>query len=202
MDKMMKIISLTGGIGSGKSEVSRILAEMGAAVIDADKVAHAIIEPGRPAWEEITQVFGEDVLADDRTIDRKKLAAKVFSNPDALKILNRITHPRVNETIKAAIEKARKDAAQDLVVEVQIITGADWVHLTDAVWVVKASQQVRLERLGKRGMPASEALKRMAAQLPVDEKAYPKVVFIDNSGSLSDLRTQLEKLWRALHNRG
>jgi dephospho-CoA kinase len=198
----MKIISLTGGIGSGKSEIARILAEKGAAVIDADKVGHAIIQPGRPAWEEIVQTFGRDILAEDQAIDRKKLASKVFSNPDALNKLNQITHPRVNETIKTAIEKARKDGTDVLVVEVQVITGADWVHLTDEVWEVKAPQKARLERLEKRGLPASEALKRMASQMPVDQKTYPKVITIDNSGSLADLRSQLEKLWKALHNKG
>ena len=199
---MMKIIALTGGIGSGKSTVAHILQDLGAMVIDADKVAHAVIEPGKPAWQEITRTFGRDILLPGGTIDRKKLAGKVFSDPAALRKLNQITHPRVNQEIRASLEQGRRNGTDVMVVEVQIITGADWVHLTDEVWVVQAPQQVRLARLQERGMAPAEALKRMAAQVPVDEKLYPKVVNVDNSGDIQSLRAQLEKLWRGLHNEG
>jgi dephospho-CoA kinase len=199
---MMKIVSLTGGIGSGKSTAAHILQDLGAVVIDADKVAHAVIEPGKPAWQEITETFGRDILLPDRTIDRKKLAGKVFSDPAALTKLNQITHPRVNQEIRASLERGRRDGTDVMVVEVQIISGADWVHLTDEVWVVQAPQQVRLARLQERGLAPAEALKRMAAQVPVDEKLYPKVVNVDNSGDIQSLRVQLEKLWQGLHNKG
>jgi dephospho-CoA kinase len=200
MNKKMKIISLTGGIGSGKSAVSRILQEMGAVIIDADKVAHAVIQPDTPGWREIVEVFGRDVLAADHCIDRKKLAARVFSDPQALAKLNQITHPKVNAAIRSAFEDERRKGTDVLVVEVQIIRGADWIPLTDEVWLVQAPHEVKLERLKQRGLSPDEALRRMASQTPLDEKAYPRVVTIDNSGSLADLRRQLEKLWRSIHN--
>jgi dephospho-CoA kinase len=196
----MKIISLTGGIGSGKTAVTRILAELGAVVIDADSIAHIIIEPGTPGWQGIVDRFGREILSADSSIDRKKLAGIVFSDPDALKDLNRITHPRVNEAIRAAFENERKKGTDVVVVEVQVISGADWVGLTDEVWLVEAPLEVRLNRLAQRGLPRAEALKRVASQLPLDEKAYPKVVRIDNSFTLTNLRAQLEKLWLSLHN--
>lgn len=196
----MKIISLTGGIGSGKSAITHILQELGAVVIDADKVGHAVIQPDTPGWREIVQAFGREILAPDRSIDRKKLADRVFSDPRALSKLNQITHPKVNEAIKSAFEVERKKGTRVLVVEVQIISGADWIPLTDEVWLVEAPQQVRLERLRQRGLSPEEALKRMAAQKPLEAKGYPRVVRIDNSGSLDDLRRRLEKLWPSIHN--
>jgi dephospho-CoA kinase len=196
----MKIISLTGGIGSGKSAAADILRDLGAAVVDADQVARAVVLPDAPAWRDIVATFGKEVLLPDRTIDRKALAAKVFSDPGALEELNRITHPRVNQAIRAAFNEHRRLGTEILVVEVQIISGADWVGLTDEVWEVEAPVEVRLQRLEQRGMARAEALRRMAAQNPVDSRVYPRVVRIDNSGSRSELREQLEKLWRALHN--
>lgn len=134
----MKIISLTGGIGAGKSAVAQIMRELGAVTLDADQVARTVILPETPAWGEIVETFGPAILLPDRTVDRKALAARVFSDPGALEQLNRITHPRVNENIRNAIEEHRRRGTDILVVEVQIITGADWVDLTDEVWVVEA----------------------------------------------------------------
>jgi len=198
----MKIISLTGGIGAGKSAAAHILRDLGAATLDADQIARAVILPDTPAWRDLVETFGGEILLPDRAIDRQALAARVFSDPKALKKLNHITHPRVNEAIRAAFEEHRRRGTDILVVEVQIITGADWVGLTDEVWVVEAPTEVRLKRLESRGMPQAEALKRMAAQKPLDSSAYPRVKKIDNSGTQAELRSQLEKLWRALHNKG
>lgn len=200
--KLMKIISLTGGIGSGKSCVAGLMEKMGATIIDADKVAHEIIDPGTPGWQEIITTFGRGILTAQETVDRNKLAQIVFNNPEDLKKLNRITHPKVNEAIRTAFQKYRQQGADVVVVEVQIITGADWVHLTDEVWVVNAPREVKIKRLRERGLPESEALKRMASQMPIDEKAYSKVVNIDNSGTLEQLKIQVEKLWYRLHNKG
>ncbi len=197
----MKIISLTGGIGAGKSAAAQILRDLGAAILDADQVARAIIQPDTPAWRDIVETFGREILLPDRSVNRQALAARVFSDSAALAKLNGITHPRVNEAIRAAIEEHRRKGTDVLVVEVQIITGADWVGLTDEVWVIEAPTEIRLRRLEARGLPRAEALKRMAAQKPLDSAAYARVIGIDNSRSLAELRSELEKLWRALHNK-
>ena len=144
----MKTIGLTGGIGSGKSTVSQLLAERGAFVIDADKVGHEIYLPGKAAWQQVTAAFGSEILAADQTIDRKKLGAIVFGSAEARQRLNAIVHPLMFEDIAARIQAKRATGfSAPIVVEAAILIEANWIPLVDEVWLVEASTGAVVERV-------------------------------------------------------
>ncbi len=197
----MKTIVVTGGIGSGKSTVSTVLRNLGAVVIEADRVGHEIIEPGTPGWREVVAAFGQDILTPQQSIDRQKLAQKVFHNPEALKKLNGILHPKVDAEMNARIQQCRKQGTDIVVIEVALITPADWIHKADYIWVVKAPKDTVLKRLSNRGMSESESLARMSFQPPVEEKFKRKLTFVENDGTPNDLKAKVEKLWQEIHNK-
>ncbi len=184
----MKIIGLTGGIASGKSTVSRALRELGAIIIDADEVAHAIIEPGKPAWKDIVEHFGLGVLNPDQTIDREKLGAIVFNDPEKLQVLNQITHPRVGEQFKQMIKDIKSQQADAvLFIEVPLLYETHMDRICDEVWVVWVDEETQIQRLMKRdGLSREDALKRIDAQMSLDEKAKRADVVIDNSFSIEE----------------
>ena len=184
----MKIIGLTGGIASGKSTVSRALQDLGAIVIDADEVAHTIIEPGKPAWEDIVEHFGSEVLNPDQTIDREKLGAIVFNDPERLQELNQITHPRVGEQFKQMIKNIKSQQADAvLFIEVPLLYETHMDRICDEVWVVWVDEETQIQRLMKRdGLSREDALKRIDAQMSLDEKAKRADVVIDNSFSIEE----------------
>jgi dephospho-CoA kinase len=197
----MKTIIVTGGIGSGKSTVSAILRELGLNVIEADRVGHEIIEPGTPGWREVVETFGQDILTPQQTIDRQKLAQKVFHNPQALNKLNGILHPKVDAEIHGRLQLFQQQGANTVVIEVALITPADWVQKSDYVWVVKAPKDIILKRLCDRGMSESEALARMSFQPPVEEKLKRRLTVIENDGTTAQLKAKVEKLWQDIHNK-
>jgi dephospho-CoA kinase len=184
----MKIIGLTGGIASGKSTVSRALRELGAIVIDADEVAHTIMEPGKPAWEDIIEHFGSGVLYADQTIDREKLGAIVFNNPERLQVLNQITHPRVGEQFKQIITTLRAEKSDAvLFMEVPLLYETHMERICDEVWVVWVDEETQIQRLMKRdGLSREDALKRIDAQMSLDEKARRADFVIDNRYSIEE----------------
>ncbi len=184
----MKIIGLTGGIASGKSTVSRALRELGAIIIDADEVAHAIIEPGKPAWKDIVEHFGLGVLNPDQTIDREKLGAIVFNDPEKLQVLNQITHPRVGEQFKQMIKDIKSQQADAvLFIEVPLLYETHMDRICDEVWVVWVDEETQIQRLMKRdGLSREDALKRIDAQMSLDEKAKRADVVIDNRFSIEE----------------
>lgn len=184
----MKIIGLTGGIASGKSTVSRALRELGAIVIDADEVAHTIMEPGKPAWEDIIEHFGSGVLNADQTIDREKLGAIVFNNPERLQVLNQITHPRVGEQFKQMIKDIKSQQADAvLFIEVPLLYETHMDRICDEVWVVWVDEETQIQRLMKRdGLSREDALKRIDAQMSLDEKARRADFVIDNRFSIEE----------------
>ncbi|NLP24590.1 MAG: dephospho-CoA kinase [Syntrophomonadaceae bacterium] len=184
----MKIIGLTGGIASGKSTVSRALRELGAIVIDADEVAHTIMEPGKPAWEDIIEHFGSGVLNADQTIDREKLGAIVFNNPERLQVLNQITHPRVGEQFKQIITTLRAEKSDAvLFIEVPLLYETHMERICDEVWVVWVDEETQIQRLMKRdGLSREDALKRIDAQMSLDEKARRADFVIDNRYSIEE----------------
>ena len=184
----MKIIGLTGGIASGKSTVSRALRELGAIVIDADEVAHTIMEPGKPAWEDIIEHFGSGVLNADQTIDREKLGAIVFNNPERLQVLNQITHPRVGEQFKQIITTLRAEKSDAvLFMEVPLLYETHMERICDEVWVVWVDEETQIQRLMKRdGLSREDALKRIDAQMSLDEKARRADFVIDNRYSIEE----------------
>ena len=195
----MKVIGLTGGIGSGKSTVSRFLAELGAVIIDADKVGHEALKPGTELWREVVAAFGRQILTPGGDIDREKLGEIAFSNPDSLVRLNRIMHPRLYEVVKAQIEECRRQGTGVVVLEVPLLIESGWTSLVDEIWVTVASEATVLRRLQERtGLSEPESLARIRSQLSSAERVRYADVTIDTDGELDELRARVEKLWRKL----
>ncbi len=197
---MTKVIGLTGGIGSGKSTVTWCLSELGAVVLDADKIGHEVFKPDTGAWHEVVAVFGRQVLNADGEIDREKLGEIVFSNPEALSRLNQIMHPRMYDLIKARIEEYRRQGVNVVVLEAALLIEADWISLVDEVWVVVASEAVVLNRLKEqRGLAEKETLARIRSQLSADERIKHADVVINNNGNPDELKAKVKELWEKLH---
>ena len=195
----MKVIGLTGGIGSGKSTVSRFLGEMGAVVLDADKVGHQAYQPGTETWKELVAAFGEDIVAPDSTIDRRKLGAIVFADPEALAHLNRIVHPRMFDMMKARIEEYRGQGTEVVVLEAAILLEANWTPLVDEVWVTVASEPTVVKRTRERtGLPEEQIKARIRSQLSNEERSQQAKVVITNDGDLEELRVKVAELWQEL----
>ncbi|QKW05895.1 dephospho-CoA kinase [Streptomyces sp. NA04227] len=196
---MLKV-GLTGGIGAGKSEVSRLLVASGAVLIDADRIAREVVEPGTPGLAAIVEAFGEEVLAGDGSLDRPKLGGIVFADKEKLAVLNGIVHPLVGAR-SAELEKA---AAQDAVVvhDVPLLTENGLAPFYDLVVVVDASPETQLERLvGLRGMSEEDARARMAAQATREQRRAVADLVIDNDGELAALHARVAEVWAELRRR-
>lgn len=193
-----RTIGLTGGIGSGKSAVARILAELGAYVVDADRVGHEVYRPGTVGWDRVVAAFGRDVVAADGTIDRRVLGSIVFSDPQRLAELNGIVHPLIRETVRSRVGDALAERpGRPVVVEAALLVEARWYDLVDEVWVVTAPADVVLERVTRdRSMDPAALRARIAAQSSDEERLRIADVVVANEGSLDDLRRQVEHLWR------
>ena len=195
----MKVIGLTGGIGSGKSMVSRFLAELGAVIIDADKVGHEAFKPDTEAWREVVATFGREVLKPDGEIDRSKLGAMVFGNPESLARLNQIMQPRIYDMVTARLEQYRQQGVAVVVIEAPLLIEAGWVPLVDEVWVTVASEETVLRRLRERGgLSEPESLARIRSQISNEERVKHADVVINNEGSLDELRDRVKELWEGL----
>ena len=194
------VIGITGGIGSGKSTVTQMLEELGAVVIDADRVGHQIYLPDLPAWREIVAAFGAAVLNTDRTINRQALGKIVFADPEALRMLNRIVHPKMfNRMTELIAELHARGGMKAIVVEAAILIEANWMPLVDQVWVVVASEAVVVDRLAKQRNLAPEQVRtRIAAQLSNDERRKHAHVVIRNDGSLEEVRDAVQQAWDGL----
>ena len=194
------VIGLTGGIGAGKSTVTQMLEVLGAAVIDADKVGHQIYLPDLPAWREIVDTFGPEVLNADRTIDRQALGKLVFADPEALRTLNRIVHPKMFDRIGELIAEMRaRGWMKAIVVEAAVLIEANWMALVDQVWVVVASEAVVVDRLAKqRHLSPEQVRTRIAAQLANDDRLKHAHVVIRNDGSLEEVRYAVQQAWNHL----
>ncbi|MBM4254827.1 MAG: dephospho-CoA kinase [Deltaproteobacteria bacterium] len=193
----MKTIGLTGGIGSGKSTVSQLLSELGAFVIDADKVGHEIYLPGKEAWKQVAAAFGQDILAPDQTIDRKKLGAIVFGSDDARKKLNSIVHPLMFQDISRRIKEKRSEGfTTPIVVEAAILIEANWLPLADEVWLVVTNKNAVIDRVAtQRGMSAKDTEARIASQLSDAERRKYANLVIENDGSLENLKQKVQTAW-------
>ncbi|KUL54585.1 dephospho-CoA kinase [Streptomyces sp. NRRL F-4489] len=192
-------VGLTGGIGAGKSEVSRLLASYGAVIVDADKIAREVVEPGTPGLAAVVAEFGADVLAPDGTLDRPKLGALVFSDPEKLKALNGIVHPLVGARSAELEASAGPDAV--VVHDVPLLTENGLAPLYDLVVVVDAAPSTQLDRLVRlRGMSEEDAAQRMAAQATRAERLAVADLVIDNDGSLEALEPQVRKVWERLRD--
>jgi len=195
----MKVIGFTGGIGSGKTTITQCLADLGATIIDADKVGHQTFEPGTEIWHEVVKAFGESILAPDNSIDRKKLGPIVFADPEAISRLNRIMHPRMYAIMKERIAEHRRQGVNVVVIEAAVLIEAKWTPLADQVWVATAPESAVIDRLAKqRGMDREQTLSRIRSQLTSEERLKHADVVITNDGTLDDLKAKVIQLWKRL----
>ena len=192
----MLVLGLTGGIGTGKSEVTRALAGLGASVIDADRVGHEAYRPHQGIWQEVVQAFGEEILSPDGEVDRKALGAIVFSQPDARAKLNGIMHPWMAKEIERRIDQMRQDGVEVVVLEAALLIEAGWQGLVDELWVTTADEEEAVTRVSLRsGLSEEQVRGRMATQMPVAEKIRQADVVIDNSGNLEGLQRRVAQEW-------
>ena len=196
----MLTVGLTGGIASGKSHVTAILQELGCNCIDADQIARVVVEPGQPAYADIVSEFGRDILQDDGTLDRAKLGAVVFSDESKRLRLNAIVHPRVHDYQKKWIENVVAGNPRAIaVIDAALMIESGGYRNFDKLVVVHCSKEAQLERLMKRnGLSEVEALKRIASQMPTEEKLKLADFTINTSGSLEDTRSQVIGLFERL----
>ena len=196
----MKVIGLTGGIGSGKSTVSGFLAQLGAVIIDADRVGHEALSTSSQVRRELLATFGRQVLTPSGEVNPKKLAEIVFSNPESLSRLNQIMHPRMYDMVRAQLEEYRKQGVGVVVLEAPLLIEASWTSLVDEVWVTVASQSTVLRRLKEKfGLSEPEALARIGCQLASKERVKHADVIIDTDCDLDELKAKVRELWRGLH---
>lgn len=192
----MVTVGLTGGVGSGKSTVARMLAAHGALVIDADAIAREVLAPGSPGLSEVTEHFGAGVLTADGALDRAALARIVFTDDAALATLNAITHPRIAARTSELMATAAPD--QIIVHDVPLLVENNLAAAYDLVLVVLADKDVRLDRLADRGMPSDEAERRMSTQATDAQRRDVASIVLDNNGSTADLQRQVDQAWKEI----
>jgi len=199
---MALIVGLTGGIVGGKSTIASMFRDLGANIIDVDKLGHGVILPHKSAWKKIVKLYGKGILRNDLTIDREKLGKIVFTNQTLLKKLNEITHPEIIKLIKKEISFAKnKNYSQEkiLIIDAALIYEAKIDRLMDKIIVVYIDEGEQVKRLAKRNnLSEDEALQRIKSQMPTREKIEMADYVIDNSKSLNKTREQVEKIWQSL----
>ena len=197
---MTIVIGLTGGIASGKSVVTQMLAERGALVIDADKVGHeAYRRDGTGCYDAVVAAFGPEIVGADGEIDRKALGARVFGAPEQRKRLEAIVWPWMRETMDRRLAAIRAEGTPVVVLEAAVLIEADWTPITDQVWVVTVPPQIARNRVTERnGLTAEQADARIAAQLTNAERARRAQVIIDNSGTPDELKQRVTAEWEKL----
>jgi len=205
----MKVVGLTGGIGSGKSTVSGFLEGLGAVIIDADKLWHEALKPDTEIWREVVTAFGREILTPNGEIDRKKLGEIVFANPEALARLNQIMHPWIYAQVKAKIEEYQRRGEGVVVLEAPLLIDVPLLMMkagepslldaVDEVWVTVAPESTVLRRLKKKlGLSESQSLARLRSQLPSEERVKHADVVIDTDCSLDELKAKVKELWQKL----
>jgi len=197
----MKVIGLTGGIGSGKSTVARFLAELGAVILDADEVGHEALKSNSKVQRQVVAAFGRDIVAASGEIDRKKLGEVVFNSPDARTRLNRIMHPPMCDTVKTKLKEYQRQGASVVALEAPLLVEAGWMPLVDGVWVTVAPEATIIRRLRERtGLSEAESQARIQAQLSSSERIKHADVVIDTDCSLDELRLKVKELWQRLQS--
>ena len=189
----MRRVGLTGGIGSGKSTVAQMFADLGASVVDADAIAREVVARGTEGLAELVEQFGAQILTDNGDLDRAAVAAVVFSDPSARERLNAIVHPLIARRTTELIAAIPQDAV--LVHDVPLLVELGMQATYDLVVVVDAPDDVRVQRLVQRGLDEDDARARIAAQASRDERLAVADVIIENTGDLDDLRTQVKAAW-------
>ena len=197
----MRVIGLTGGIASGKSLVSEQLAERGAVVIDADKVGHSAYLKGTDTFLKVVEAFGADIVGADGEIDRKALGGKVFADPEARRKLESIVWPAMRGMMESQLDALRADGKETAVLEAALLIEADWIPLTDEVWLVTVSPETARQRLFERnGMSAEDAEARIRAQLTNEKRRAYAGLVIENDGTLEELSAAVDEAWSKLRN--
>jgi len=199
---MALIVGLTGGIVGGKSTAASMFKDLGAKIVDADKLGHSVILPHKLAWKKITRLFGKGILQNDLTIDRGKLGKIVFANQTLLKKLNKITHPEIIKLIKKEINLARNrihNQEKILIIDAALIYEAKMDRLMDKIIIVYINEDEQVKRLIRRNnLSKEEALQRIKSQMSMKKKVKMADYVIDNSTSLDKTKKQVEKIWEEL----
>ncbi len=196
----MLIVGLTGGVASGKTALSQVLKEEGAYIIDADQIARELVQPYTPAWNELVRSFGKEILQGDGSIHRKKLAEKVFTDPEKRKLLNRILHPRIKEEMdRRAREIGQKDPEAIVVIDAPLIVELGNHREMDKLIVVTSTPTQQIERLKERdGINSEEALRILSSQMPAEEKVKLADYVIRNEGSLEETKESVKEVFKEL----
>ncbi len=197
----MLLVGLTGGIGAGKSTVAALLEARGAVVLDADAVARSVVEPGQPAFDELVAHFGAGIVGSDGALDRAALAAAAFATPDGKAALDAITHPPIHAEFGRRMAEAPPDAIVVMDVPLLVESGNAAERGYEAVIVVEAPEQVRLDRLVGRGLERSDAQARMKTQASDDQRREVATHVLDNTGDPAALAVQVDELWSDLEAR-
>ncbi len=198
----MKVIGLTGGIGSGKSTVAGYLKDLGAAVIDLDKVGHEVLKAGGPAYQKVVEVFGKAILDAGGEIDRSRLAEIVFQRPKRLKRLNQIMHPEIDKILNAKLEEYRRRGVKVAVLEAAAMLESGKAAQVEEIWVTLAPAATVLKRLRERsGYSEAQAKARINSQLTDAERVKQADVIIDTDVSLDELKARVEAEWQKLVGR-
>jgi dephospho-CoA kinase len=197
----MLVIGLTGGIGTGKSEVARLLESLGAAPINADQIGHEAYTPHSETWNLVVDAFGEGILQESGEIDRRALGGIVFSDPEEMAKLNSIMHPQMASMVTDRIDSLRGDGAEVVVVEAAVLFEAGWETLVDEVWSTDSPVETVVQRLqAARGISPEEARKRIDSQMDREERLGRSDVVVDNSGDVARLERTVRELWQSRVN--
>ncbi len=193
----MFVIGLTGGIGTGKSEASEVLRELGAEIIAADAMGHETYRHGTNAWQEVVEEFGEGVLGPGGEVDRGTLGSLVFGDKRALERLNAIVHPRIrSKTVKRLLALSER-GAEVVVIEAALLLEAGWADLADEIWVTVAPEDVVVQRVARRdGLDAAEVRRRIRSQMTQERRLASADAVIDGSAGIVGMRAQVQALWR------
>jgi len=197
----MVVIGLTGGILSGKSTISGMLAEKGAVIIDADQIGHKAYEPHTKTWQELVNTFGDTILKQNNEVDRKKLGDVVFADTHALERLNKIVHPHMRAVVQKELDHLKGDGVAVVILEAALLIEAGWKDLVDMVWVSIAPEDVVLKRLRERGgLSEDQARARIQSQISSEERSKHADEIIDTDCQLSEVKDRVEELWKKLLN--
>lgn len=195
----MIVIGLTGGIGSGKSTVAAMFKELGATVIDADQVAHELVEPDQPLFEAVAAAFGREIVGTSGRLDRQRLGAIVFADAVARRRLEALLHPAIIVECERRIRQAAGSGGAVCLVDAALLIESGWHTRCDAVILVEASEAVRIERLVRfRGLSRDDAMRRIRAQMPPQEKRRYAHYVIENEGSLEEMARRVRVVWDQL----
>jgi dephospho-CoA kinase len=205
----MLIVGLTGGVASGKTAVAQVLKEEGAYIIDADQIARELVQPHTPAWNELVRAFGQEILQQDGTIHRKRLAEKVFAEPEQRRLLDQILHPRIKEQMDRRTKAiGEKDPEAIVVIDAPLLVELGEHREMDKLIVVTTTQTQQVERLKDRdGTGLEEALRIISSQMPMKEKLKFADYVIQNEGSLEETKKRAKEIFKdlkkaALHKKG